>query len=68
MCYWQVFLDIIEDVNVLMNAKGEVLRSDVVGKMIMKAFLTGMPDIKIGLNDKVEVGSASSNANLPLMH
>lgn len=52
-------MDIIEDVNVLMNAKGEVLRSDVVGKMIMKAFLTGMPDIKIGLNDKVEVGSAS---------
>lgn len=56
-CCMQVFLDIVEEVNTLVSQKGEVLRSDVVGRMVMKAFLTGMPDVKIGLNDKVEVGA-----------
>jgi AP-2 complex subunit mu-1 len=60
----EVFLDIVEEVNVLVNAKGELLRSDVVGKMIMKAFLTGMPDIKIGLNDKVEDVKFHQSVNL----
>jgi Adaptor complexes medium subunit family len=56
MLYWmQVFLDIVEEVNVLLNSRGEVLSSHVVGRLVMKALLTGMPDIKIGLNDKVEV-------------
>jgi AP-1 complex subunit mu len=50
-----VFLDIVEEVNVLLNSRGEVLSSHVVGRLVMKALLTGMPDIKIGLNDKVEV-------------
>lgn len=50
----EVFLDIVEEVHTLMSQKGEVLRSEVVGRMVMKAFLTGMPDVKIGLNDKVE--------------
>jgi Adaptor complexes medium subunit family len=55
LCWIQVFLDIVEEVNVLLNSRGEVLSSHVVGRLVMKALLTGMPDIKIGLNDKVEV-------------
>jgi len=51
----QVYLDIVEQVNVLMNSKGVVLRCDVTGKMTMKAFLSGMPEVKVGLNDKLEV-------------
>ena len=50
-----MFLDIVEQVNVLMNSKGSVLRCDVNGKMIMKAYLSGMPEVKIGLNDRLEV-------------
>ena len=38
-------------------AQGSVLRCDVQGRLVMKAFLSGMPDIKLGLNDKLEVGS-----------
>lgn len=37
--------------------QGSVLRCEVQGKLVMKAFLSGMPDIKLGLNDKLEVGS-----------
>ena len=51
----QVFLDIVEQVNVLMNSKGSILRCDVNGKMIMKAYLSGMPEVKVGLNDRLEV-------------
>ncbi len=51
----EVFLDIVEQVSMLMGNKGNVLRSDVNGKIVMKAFLSGMPDVKLGLNDKVEV-------------
>jgi AP-2 complex subunit mu-1 len=50
----EVYLDAIETVNVLMSPQGNVLRTDVQGRIMMKAFLSGMPDIKIGLNDKLE--------------
>eukprot|EP00270_Netrium_digitus_P001922 TRINITY_DN12130_c0_g1_i2.p1 TRINITY_DN12130_c0_g1~~TRINITY_DN12130_c0_g1_i2.p1 ORF type:complete len:449 (-),score=111.01 TRINITY_DN12130_c0_g1_i2:330-1676(-) len=49
----EVFLDIVESVNLLMSQKGTILRCDVTGKVLMKCFLTGMPDLKLGLNDKI---------------
>ena len=42
-------------VNMLMSNKGTVLRADVNGRIVMKVFLSGMPDVKLGLNDKLEV-------------
>lgn len=48
-----VFVDVLESVNLLMSDKGAVLRSDVAGKIKMKAFLTGMPECKFGMNDKL---------------
>ena len=38
-----------------MSSKGVVLRSDVSGQIMMRAYLTGTPDCKLGLNDKVLV-------------
>lgn len=32
---------------------GTTLRCDVTGKILMKCFLSGMPDLKLGLNDKI---------------
>lgn len=32
----EVYLDIMETMNVLLNSKGEVLQSEVIGKMHMK--------------------------------
>lgn len=34
-------------------ALGTTLRCDVTGKILMKCFLSGMPDLKLGLNDKI---------------
>ncbi|KAK9805823.1 hypothetical protein WJX73_004276 [Symbiochloris irregularis] len=50
----EVFLDIVEQVNMLMSNKGTVLRCDVNGKVVMKVFLSGMPDVKLGLNEALE--------------
>lgn len=37
----------------LLSFAGSVLRCDVTGKILMKCFLSGMPDLKLGLNDKI---------------
>ena len=50
----EVFLDAIETVNMLVSAQGSVLRCDVQGRVVVKCFLSGMPDVKLGLNDKLE--------------
>ena len=51
----EVFLDVVETVDALVSARGATLRAEVVGRVMMKAFLSGMPDVKLGLNDRVEV-------------
>ena len=50
---WQVFLDVVESVNLLVNSNGTVVRSEVVGALKMRTYLSGMPECKLGLNDKV---------------
>ena len=49
----EVFLDVIESVNLLVNANGHVVRSEIVGTIKMKCYLSGMPELRLGLNDKV---------------
>ena len=49
----EVFLDVDESVNLLVSASGAVLKNDVSAKIVMKALLSGMPECKLGLNDKV---------------
>lgn len=49
----EVFLDVIESVNLLVSASGNVLRSEIVGAIKMRVFLSGMPELRLGLNDKI---------------
>ncbi|MBN3317070.1 AP1M1 protein, partial [Atractosteus spatula] len=35
------------------HANGNVLRSEIVGSIKMRVFLSGMPELRLGLNDKV---------------
>ncbi|KAG6490500.1 hypothetical protein ZIOFF_051798 [Zingiber officinale] len=49
----EVFLDVIESVNILVNSNGQIIRSDVVGALKMRTYLSGMPECKLGLNDRV---------------
>lgn len=49
----EVFLDVIESVNLLASANGNVLRSDIEGAIKMRVYLSGLPELRLGLNDKV---------------
>lgn len=43
----------IEKLNILVASNGSVLHSEIVGSILMKSFLSGMPELKLGLNDKL---------------
>ncbi|XP_070562445.1 AP-1 complex subunit mu-1 [Ptychodera flava] len=49
----EVFLDVVESVNLLVSANTNVLRSEIVGAVKMRVFLSGMPELRLGLNDKI---------------
>mmetsp|Transcript_16441 Transcript_16441/g.24546 ORF Transcript_16441/g.24546 Transcript_16441/m.24546 type:complete len:445 (+) Transcript_16441:45-1379(+) len=49
----EVFLDVVESVNLLVNTTGRLLRSEIVGSIQMKSYLSGMPELRLGLNDRV---------------
>lgn len=49
----EIYIDVIEEINVLFSAKGTVLRADVSGIIKLKCLLSGMPECKLGMNDKL---------------
>ena len=44
---------------------GVVVRCDVTVKVLMKCFLSGMPDLKLGLNDKLGLEKESEMKSRP---
>lgn len=48
----EVFLDVIESLNLLVSSTGNVLRSEILGAVKLKCYLSGMPELRLGLNDK----------------
>ena len=55
----EAFVDVIEDVNLLMSASGTVLWADVNAQVEMRAYLSGTPECKFGLNDRLTLGDES---------
>lgn len=49
----EIFIDVLEKVNVLLSPKGTTLESDVSGSIMIKAYLSGMPECRFGMNDKL---------------
>lgn len=39
LMFIQVFLDVVESVNILVNSNGQIIRSDVVGALKMRTYL-----------------------------
>ncbi|KAJ9109101.1 hypothetical protein QFC21_000429 [Naganishia friedmannii] len=58
----EAFVDVIETVNLLMSKEGSVLRADVDGQIMMRAYLSGTPECKFGLNDKLVLEKRSDRA------
>lgn len=49
----EVFIDVFENVNLLLAQSGEVLQCNVTGRVVMNNFLTGMPECELHWNAKV---------------
>lgn len=57
----ELFLDVIEYVNMLMTPQGQVLSAHVAGKVMIKSYLSGMPECKFGINDRITMESKVKN-------
>jgi AP-1 complex subunit mu len=44
---------VVEKLNLLVSSNGALLRSEIVGAMKLRSCLSGMPELKLGLNDKL---------------
>merc|ERR1719502_1680087 len=60
----EIFLDVVEKLNLLVSASGTVLRSEILGCLKMKSYLSGMPELKLGLNDKLLFEATGRPASL----
>lgn len=59
----EIFLDVIEKLNILVSSNGTVLHSEIIGSIQMKSFLSGMPELKLGLNDKLMFEATGRSTN-----
>lgn len=50
-----VFIDYQFDKHSYFLSVGQVLSAHVAGKVVMKSYLSGMPECKFGINDKLLV-------------
>ncbi|SBT82280.1 AP-1 complex subunit mu-1, putative [Plasmodium ovale] len=62
----EIFLDVIESLNIIISSNGTVLRSEILGCLKMKSYLSGMPELKLGLNDKLLFNRNVSNFSTPV--
>lgn len=53
----EIFLDIIERLTVVIAANGTMSRGELQGQVNLKCFLDGCPQLKIGLNKDLVIGS-----------
>lgn len=51
----EIYIDVIENVNVLFSNKGTILRADVTGVIKLDSKLSGMPECKLGINSLMQV-------------
>jgi len=57
----EVYIDVLESVNLSMSSTGIILTNEVTGQVQMNTKLTGMPECKFGLNDKLVIEKEDSH-------
>ncbi|ESL09456.1 clathrin coat assembly protein [Trypanosoma rangeli SC58] len=58
----EIFLDVVEKLYVLVSHTGQVLESNVAGRVVVKSFLSGMPECRLVLKDDVSQYDVSYHA------
>ncbi|CAJ1925839.1 unnamed protein product [Cylindrotheca closterium] len=56
----EIFVDILERLNVLFSANGYVLNSTIDGCIQMKSYLAGNPELRLALNEDLIIGKKES--------
>lgn len=59
----EIYLDVIESVNLLINKTGEIIKSEVNGVVTLKSLLSGDPICKFGMNDKLQISQTQNSTN-----
>ncbi|XP_024028822.1 AP-4 complex subunit mu [Morus notabilis] len=52
----EIFVDIIEKISITFSSSGYILTSEIDGTIQMKSYLTGNPEIRLALNDDLNIG------------
>jgi AP-1 complex subunit mu len=55
----------LESATVQVASNGTVLRSEIMGALKMRSFLSGMPELKLGLNDKLLMEARGALSSCP---
>eukprot|EP00911_Craspedida_sp_UC1_P000767 UC1_evm1s586 len=56
----ELYLDVLESVNLLVSPTGQTLSCHVSGAIRMKCYLSGMPECRFGINDKSLMSTSST--------
>ncbi|CAM9265147.1 unnamed protein product [Phaeothamnion confervicola] len=57
----EIFVDILERLNVLFSAGGQVLNSTIDGCIQMKSYLSGNPELRLALNEDLVIGKGGGS-------
>ncbi|KAG5182084.1 coatomer protein complex, gamma sub-unit [Tribonema minus] len=57
----EIFVDILERLNVLFGANGQILNSSIDGCIQMKSYLSGNPELKLALNEDLVIGRGQTS-------
>lgn len=55
----EIYVDIIEKLTVLFNSSGYIVNSSIDGCIQMKSFLAGNPELKLALNEDLNIGKSN---------
>ena len=55
----EIFVDIFDKLTVLFNSNGAIINSAIDGVIQMKSYLNGNPELRLILNENLEVGGGS---------
>lgn len=56
----EVYLDVVEKINLLASTTGTLLRSEIVGQININCRLSGIPELRLGLNDRIRFDGLSN--------
>lgn len=55
----EIFVDILERLNVLFSGSGYIINSTIDGCIQMKSYLSGNPELKLALNSDLVIGKGA---------